>query len=107
MANNKPRLPKKEYFRQRLAQITSTEGWEDNQRLADKARYYLSRIQEMETPLLHQQSIKQLLRSMNEDAQAIAESAKDDGFYISAKGVRTLIGNIQQSIMHIKEAIGE
>jgi hypothetical protein len=106
MRNNKPRLPKKEYFQQRLAQITATAGWEDNQRLVDKAQYYKSRLDEMETPMLHQQTIKQLLRSMNEDAQAIADYAKDDGTYISATQVRTLIGNIQQSIMHIEESIG-
>ena len=106
MANNKPRLPKKEYFQQRLAQITATAGWEGDPRLADKAQYYKRRLDEMETPLLHQQSIKQLLRSMNEDAQAIADYAKDDGTYISATQVRTLVGNIQQSIMHIEESIG-
>ena len=59
-----------------------------------------------EAPLLHQQTIKQLLRSMDEDAQAIADYAKDDGTYISAKAVRILVGNIQESIMHIQEKIG-
>lgn len=59
-----------------------------------------------EAPLLHQQTIKQLLRSMDEDAQAIADFAKDDGTYISAKAVRILVGNIQESIMHIEEKIG-
>ena len=105
MRNNKPRLPKKEYFQQRLAQITATAGWEDNQRLADKAQYYKSRLDEMETPALHQQTIKHLLRSMNEDAQAIADMG-DDGEYISATQVRTLVGNIQQAVMHIEESIG-
>lgn len=59
-----------------------------------------------EAPLLHQQTIKQLLRSMDEDAQAIADFAKDDGTYISAKAVRILVGNIQEAVMHIEEKIG-
>lgn len=59
-----------------------------------------------EVPLLHQQTITQLLRSMDVDAQHIADCAKDDGFDISAKGVRTLVGNIQEAIMHIQEKIG-
>jgi hypothetical protein len=106
MSSRKHRLPKKEYFQQRLAEITATAGWEDNPRLADKAEYYKRRLDEMEQPLLHQQTIKQLLRSMDEDAQAIADYAKDDGTYISASKVRTLVGNIQESIMHIQESIG-
>jgi hypothetical protein len=106
MRNNKRRLPKKEYFQQRLAQITATAGWEDDPRLADKAEYYKRRLDEMETPLLHQQDIKQLLESMDEDAQSIAELSADDGVYIPSSTVRTLVGNIQESIMHIREKIG-
>ena len=112
---SKPRLPKRDYFAQRLAEIYANEGWEDNPRLADKAAYFQRRIDELPDelppapppacdfqPMLHDMTIKQLLRSMEEDAEAIADYAKHQ-----SRRVLTLAGNIQQAIMHINEHIGQ
>lgn len=113
---SKPRLPKREYFAQRLAEIKSNPEWQEFPNLVDKAAYFQRRIDELPPvappasdvqPMLHDMTIKQLLRAIDEDAQAIADYAKDDGTYISASEVRTLIGNIQQATMHINEHIGQ
>jgi len=113
---SKPRLPKRDYFAQRLAEIYANEGWEDNPRLADKAAYFQRRIDELPPvpppacdfqPMLHDMTIKELLRSIDEDAEHLAEYAQPEGAYLSASKVRTLIGNIQQAIMHINEHIGQ
>jgi hypothetical protein len=113
---SKPRLPKREYFAHRLAEIKSNPEWQEFPALVDKAAYFQRRLDEFppvpppasdSQPMLHDMTIKQLLRSIDEDAQAIADYAKDDGTYTSWKKVRTLIGNIQQAIMHINEHIGQ
>ena len=102
-----PRLPKDEYFKKRLSDIEMTIGWRSDPKLASKAAYYRSRLEQMEQPLLHQQDVKQLLDSIDEDAQEIADLASEDGVYIPSSTVRTLVGNIQEAIMHYREILEE
>jgi hypothetical protein len=113
---SKPRLPKREYFAHRLAEIKSNPEWQEFPNLVDKAAYFQRRLDEFppvpppasdSQPMLHDMTIKQLLRSMEEDAEAIAMMTAGHVSHSCDQSVLTLVGNIQQAIMHINEHIGQ